>query len=132
MAYSLDIGGGNMTEEADLKQKYNPYIDDFLKDIISRGVELELTEHTVNIGDVRIWISNYPYNYGSIYEHEPHISGRPSMKVIKAFREYELELRQANEDLRILTEEEELLQSYTLAEEYLNLDTIACKMLVEK
>ena len=121
-----------MTKEEDLKQKYNPYIDDFLNDIMDRRVELELTEYTVNIGDVRIWIGNYPYNYGSIYEHEPHISGRPSLTVIAAFREYELELRQLNEDFRILTEEEELLQSYTLAEKYLNVDTIACQMLVEK
>ena len=121
-----------MIDEVDLKQKYNPYIDDFLNDIIDRRVELELTEHTVNIGDVRIWISNYPYNYGSIYEHEPHISGRPSLTVIKAFREYELELRQSNDAFVKLTEEEELLESYTLAEKYLNIDAIACQMLVEK
>jgi hypothetical protein len=121
-----------MTKEEDLKQKYNPYIDDFLNDIMDRRVELELNEHTANIGDVRIWISNYPYNYGSIYEHEPHIAGRPSLAVITAFREYELELRQLNDKFIQLTEEEELLESYKLAEEYLNLDAIACKMLVEK
>lgn len=51
-----------------------------------------VSNHTIFVGDIQVWVANFPYGYGHPYgEHDIHI--RPRMRTLYALRRRELAMR---------------------------------------
>lgn len=77
-----------------MQSSYNIEYDKFMRTAINLGMITtdEITNglnYTVSVGSHRVWVSNYPYAYATVYvsgtEHSFYL-GRPSIQTIRALR----------------------------------------------
>ena len=102
-----------------IREKYDPEIDAFINEIMDRNIEGKIREHSVGYGDVEVWISNYPYSYGTIYI--PPQEGRPSLYTVYKFKKF-IDIQKYHIRKRQILNRADLL----------SIDRIAHKMFVEK
>lgn len=79
---------------------YSPAVDDFVRDIIDNNTSFDdYSEHTVTFGGITIWVSNYPYSYGTVHNIKGSRSlpkGRPSRLTIWQLKRYIDRCREAH------------------------------------
>jgi hypothetical protein len=104
-----------------LSSPYNPNVDAFIQEILDSNVRGNYGGHTIDFGDVRVWIGSYPYSYTSIRDLT-HI-GRASRYNIYRFKGYADKLKHQYYQKTYKDGMEE--------KEYLSLNRIAMRMLIK-
>lgn len=103
-----------------IREKYDPLVDKFINEIMDRNIEGKFKSYTVEYGDVDVWISNYPYSYGTIYSPN-HNQGRASLYTVYKFKKF-IDQQQLHSKITQMSNKADLL----------SIDRIAHKMFVEK
>lgn len=65
-----------------MNYKYNWKWDKILNDNISKGVVVRISACECQVGDVLVWVSNYPYGYGTPFTLKLGELPRPSRRTI--------------------------------------------------
>lgn len=71
-----------------MNYKYNAKWDKILNANIEKGIVTRVDFAECVVGDVRVWVSNFPYGYGTPYTTKMSGLPRPSRKTILKLRKH--------------------------------------------
>lgn len=68
---------------------YSKSTDRITRDLIEKNAPIErIREHVTKIGPLKVWTSNYPYAYGSLFDCIGSSESLPSRRTVILLKEY--------------------------------------------